>query len=351
MNLAPRIASLIVALSIVACLSPNIPRANAAGEFANSKKIVLRLSSASPPGMEDSLALKDTAEYLAKATDGTVTLDNHFSSSLFGEIPGMEAVQSGTTDMAIACTCNMTKMTNSMLFSDVPYIWKTMDDGKAVWDGAVGDRVRQEMESKLHVRAVAFTPSGGGYRILWNNKRQIKTPADVKGLKIRTTATPIENGFWESMGAAPTPVDVAEIYSALQQGLVDAEHLQPVWLSLLKHDEVVKYGTEIGAEAVYRVLIISDASYNKMDAPQKKAFNEAMKFFENKAYQYNRQLGAQAIAAIKAKGVQIYTPTANEMAQWRKVGLALWGSSVVQGQVPKATIDDVVALQSKMGYR
>jgi len=351
MKTVPRILSLIAALSVLACLSIDTPRAHAAGAFANSKKIVLRLSSAAPPGMEDSLALKDTAEYLSKETDGTVTLDNHFSSSLFGEIPGMEAVQSGTVDMAIACTCNMTKMTDSMLFSDVPYVWKTMDDGRAVWDGAIGDQVRKEMEAKLHVRAVAFTPSGGGYRILWNNKRPIHTPADVKGLKIRTTATPIENGFWESMGAAPTPVDVAEIYSALQQGLVDAEHLQPVWLQLLKHDEVVKYGTQIDAEAVYRVLIISDAAYNRMDAAQKIAFNKAMKFFENKAYQYNRELGAKSIAAIEAKGVKIYTPTPSQMAQWRKVGREFDNSKVVTSQVPKKTLDEVIALQSKMGYR
>ena len=342
---------IIVALAVLALFPLSTLGARAAGPFANSKTVTLRLTSAAPPGMEDSLALKDTADYLAKATDGTVVLDNHFSSSLFGEIPGMEAVQSGTVDMAIACTCNMTKMTNSMLFSDLPYIWNTMDDGRSVWSGSVGDKVRQELESQLKIRALAFTPSGGGYRILWNNKRQVKTPADASGLKIRTTATPIENAFWQSMGAAPTPVDVAEIYSALQQGLVDAEHLQPVWLHLLKHDEVVKYGTEINAEAVYRVLVISDSAYARMDAAQQHAFNDAMKYFENRAYQYNRQLGTQAMADIKAKGVQIYSPTSSELAQWRKVGLALWNTNTVQGQVPKTTIDEVIGLQRKASYR
>lgn len=351
MQITRRVISIALSLGMLATLGATIRSANAAGEFANSPKIVLRVSSAAPPGMEDSLALKDTADYLSKITDGTVTLDNHFSSSLFGEIPGMEAVQSKTVDMAIACTCNMTKMTSSMLFSDLPYIWKTMDDGRVVWDGSVGNQVRSEMESKLHVRAVAFTPSGGGYRFLWNTKRPIETPADAKGLKIRTTATPIENAFWEDMGAAPTPVDVAEIYSALQQGVVDAEHLQPVWLQLLKHDEVVKYGTAIQAEAVYRVLIISDASYNRMDAAQKQAFDKAMKFFEDRAYRYNRELGAKAITAIEGKGVKIYTPTATQMAQWRKIGVALWKTKVVQSQVPQSLIDQVLSLQARTASR
>lgn len=351
MILARRVIRFMVVLSVLASISTTVHRANAAGQFANSKKVVLSLSSAGPPGMEDSRAFKDTNEYLAKLTDGTVSLDLHLSASLFDEIAGMEAVQSGTVDMAVACTCNMTKMTKSMEFSDLPYIWKTMDDGRSVWDGAVGDQVRKEMDAKLHVRAVAFTPSGGGYRLLWNTEHPIKTPADMRGLKIRTTATPIENAFWERMGAAPTPVDAAEIYSALQQRLVNAEHIQPTWLELLKHDEVVKYGTRIDAEAVYRVLIISDKAYNRMDAAQQQAFNKAMKFFEDRAYKYNREEGAKSIAAIEGKGVKIYTPTPAELAEWRKVGHALWNTSVVESQVPKSLIDEVVALQNKSALR
>jgi TRAP-type C4-dicarboxylate transport system substrate-binding protein len=316
-----------------------------AADFSKSPKITLRLSSASPPGMEDSKGLVDTVEYLKKATDGTVVLQPFFSSALFDEIAGMGAVQSGLVDMAIACTCNMTKQTNDYLFSDVPYLWKEMDNGRQVWNGPIGERIGKDVTQKLGMIPVAYTPSGGGYRILWNNKRPIKVPGDMKGIKIRTTATPIEQEFWKRMGALPTPVDVKEIYTALQQGLVDAEHLQPVWLTLLKHDEVVKYGTEIGALAVYRVLVISQKSYDKMDAAQKQAFADAMKFYEDKTYAYNRALRDASMKQIQARHIDVYTPTAGEMKEWRDYGAKFMQSDVVQSSVRKQDIEAAIKAQ------
>lgn len=314
-------------------------------DFSKSPKITLRLTSASPPGMEDSKALTDTVEYLKKTTDGTVVLQPFYSSALFDEIAGMSAVQSGLIDMGVACTCNMTKQTNAYLFSDVPYLWKGMDNGRQVWNGPIGIRIGKELTEKLGIVPVAYTPSGGGYRILWNNKRPIKVPADMKGIKIRTTATPIEQEFWKQMGGIPTPVDVKEIYTALQQGLVDAEHLQPVWLTLLKHDEVVKYGTEIDALAVYRVLVISQKSYDKMDAAQKQAFADAMKFYEDKAYAYNRSLREASMQTIKSRGIAVYTPTAEEMKQWRDYGAQFMQSDVVRSSVSKDTIEEAIKEQ------
>lgn len=323
------------------------PASAVTADFSKSPKVVLRLTSASPPGMEDSKAFNDTVEFLKKETDGTVVLQPFYSSSLFDEIAGMGAVQSGLIDMAVACTCNMTKQTSDYLFSDVPYLWKEMDNGRQVWDGPIGARIKKDLTEKLGMIPVAYSPSGGGYRILWNNKHAVKVPADMQGMKIRTTATPIEQQFWKGMGAIPTPVDVKEIYTALQQGLVDAEHLQPVWLTLLKHDEVVKYGTEIGALAVYRVVMIGKKSYDRMDAAQKEAFGKAMKFYEDKAYAYNRALGAESLAQVRKRGIQLHTPTPEEMKQWREYGARFMQSDVVRSSVSKETLDEAIAAQAK----
>lgn len=315
------------------------------GAFANSPKVTLRLTSASPAGMEDSKALVDAIEFIKKETHGTVVIQPFFSSALFDEIAGMAAAQSGLVDMAVACTCNMTKQTSAMLFSDVPYLWKKMDNGRQVWDGDVGKEIRKDLTQKLGLVPVAFTPSGGGYRIFFNNKQPVKVPADVKGIKLRTTATPLEQDFWKGLGAIPTPIDVKEIYGALQHGLVDGQHLQPVWLTLLRHDEVTKYGTEIEALAVYRITVIGEKSYNKLDAAQKAAFDKAMKVYEDKAYEYNRALRGEAMQKIKARGIQVYTPTPEELAQWRKAGAAFLESETVKSRVPKDVIDRVIKAQ------
>lgn len=317
----------------------------AAEDFSNSPKVVLRMTSASPPGMEDSKAIVEAAEMLKKETDGTVEIMPFFSSSLFNEIAGMSALETGLIDMAVACTCNLTKQTSSMLFADVPYFWNGMDNGRDVWNGEIGDEIRAELTEKLNMVPLAFTPSGGGYRILWNNKREVKVPSDVQGLKLRTTATPLEQEFWKSIGGVPTPVDVGEIYSALQHGLVDGQHLQPVWLTLLKHDEVTKYGTEIGALAVYRILAINAKSLAKLDDKQRAAFDRAMTFYEDKAYEYNLTLREAEMEKIKARGISVYVPTEEERAQWVAAGDAFMQSETVKSLVPADTLAKAKAAQ------
>lgn len=334
-------AALLIGFSASATIA-----ARAADDFSDSPNVTLRFTSSAPPGMEDSLAIVEAAEMLNKETNGTVNIETFFSSALFDEIAGISATTTGLIDMAIACTCNMTRQTDAMLFSDVPYLWQEMDNGRDVWGGEIGDSIRNELSDTLGVTPLAFTPSGGGHRILWNNRRQVKVPADVAGLKLRTTATPLEQEFWRSIGGIPTPVDVGEIYSALQHGLVDGQHLQPVWLTLLKHDEVTEYGTEIGALAVYRILVINNNSLRKLDDKQRAAFDRAMEFFEDRAYEINRELRDTAMQVIADRGIEVYTPNEEEMAKWRGVGDEFLTSPTVRGMVPAETIERVQAAQN-----
>ena len=310
-----------------------------------STTVTLRLSSASPAGMDDSKALVETADFIRQKSGGTLAIQPFFASALFDEIAGMGAAQSGLVDMAIACTCNMTKQTNLFLFADLPYMFKSMDNGREVWDGPLGQKMRAELRKSTGLLPLAFAPSGGGYRVLWNSRRPVRTPEDLKGLKIRTTATPVEQEFWKMAGAVPTPIDVKEIYSAMQQGVVDGQHIQPAWAHLLKHDEVTKYGTEIGALAVYRMLVINEKSFARLSPEHQKLLAEAMKFFEERAYHHNREGRAASMKAIQAKGVQIQQLTAEQLAQWQKLGAEFRQSPTVRKLVSQEVIDAAISTQ------
>ena len=312
---------------------------------AQSATTTLRITSASPKQMDDSKALVETVEYLKKASNGTVILKPFFSAALFGEVDGMSAAQNGLVDMAIACTCNLTKLTSAFLFADLPYMFKSIESGKQVWASDAGARVKDQLAQDTNLVALAFAPSGGGHRLLLNNKRTVKVPADFSGMKIRTTATPLEQAFWKQAGAVPTPIDISETYSALQQGVVDAEHLQPLWTEMLKHDEVTKHGTEIGALLVYRTIAINSKSLDKLDAAQKVALQKAMKFFEERAYHHNQVGRDRSLAAIKKNGMKVYMPTQDEMKQWQKLGEDFRHSEVVKRAIPADLIDQVLAAQ------
>jgi len=330
-----KILGLVAAMSLAAL---------SASALAQSK-VTLRLTSASPPQMEDSKALVETAEFLKKESNGTVILRPFFSAALFGEVDGIGAAQNGLVDMAVACTCNLTKLTSAFLFADLPYTFKTTESGRKVWSGPVGERIKDVLEKDTNLVALAFAPSGGGHRLLLNNKKKAKVPADIAGMKIRTTATPLEQEFWKQAGAVPTPIDISETYSALQQGVVDAEHLQPMWTEMLKHDEVTKHATEIGALLVYRTIVINDKALKKLDASQKEALAKAMAYFEERAYHYNNQGRETSLEAIRKHGVDIYNPTPEELAQWEALGKKFRNTDMVKKAVPADLVEQVLAAQ------
>lgn len=311
-----------------------------------ASKVTLRLTSASPASMEDSRALMDTAKFLEKETNGSVILKPYLSSSLFGEVDGVGAAQNGLVDMAVACTCNFTKLTTVFLFADLPYIFKSEASARTVWDGKIGQQARTEFADKTNLIALAFAPSGGGARQFLNTKKTVKTPADITGMKIRTTATPLEQGFWKEAGAIPTPVDISETYTALQQGLVDAEHLQPMWTTTLKHDEVVRHATELNALYVFRAITINKKSYAKLDADQQKALVKAMAYFEDKAYQYNEEERKTSLAEMAKHGVKTVDLSPDEMKQWEALGAKFRQLPVVTNNVSAELIDRVLAAQA-----
>ncbi|WP_298015957.1 TRAP transporter substrate-binding protein [uncultured Castellaniella sp.] len=313
---------------------------------AAASTVTLRITSASPRQMEDSRALQDTAKFLEKETNGSVILKPYLSASLFGEVDGVGAAQNGLVDMAVACTCNFTKLTKAFLFADLPYVFKSEASAREVWDGDIGAQARASFAEKTNLIALAFAPSGGGARQFLNTKKAVKVPADIVGMKIRTTATPLEQGFWKEAGAIPTPVDISETYTALQQGLVDAEHLQPMWTTTLKHDEVVRYATEINALYVYRAVVINKKAYDKLDAAQKKALTAAMAYFEDKAYQYNEEERKTSLAEMAKHGVKTVDLSPDEMKQWEELGAKFRQLPLAKDSVRAGLVDRVLAAQA-----
>lgn len=309
------------------------------------KKVTLILSSASPPSMEDSRALKVMASDLKKETDGALQLKLYLSSSLFTEGAGLKAANAGNVDMSIACTCNFTPLTSVFKFGDVPYIFKSTQGARKVWDGGVGQEAAAALSNKTNLKVLAYTPSGGGPRLLFNSRHVVKVPADLHGLKIRTTATPIEQNLLKAWGAEPTFVDVGDLYSSLQQHVVDGYHIQPWWAWTLKLYQTTPYATDVKAEYVYRALVINKKSWGKLDPGEQKLMLAAVKTYEQDAYKFNAQERTKGFALLKKNGVSIYEPSAAELGQWRQKALEIRSIAAIHDSVPQKLIKKIENLQ------
>ena len=120
-----------------------------------------------------------------------------------------------------------------------PFIFRDLDHFYRTLDGPVGQRVARRIEEELDVIVLGYWFSGE--RNTWNAERPIEVPADLKGLKIRVIPTPILIETFDALGAQATPMSFGELYSALEQGVVDGAETDHVDLYQERFYEVTKY--------------------------------------------------------------------------------------------------------------
>ena len=156
------------------------------------------------------------------------------------------------------------------------------------------------------IRMVGFYENG--YRNITNSKRPINTPADVKGLKIRTPENLAQLETFKAMGAVATPMAFSELYNALSQGVVDGQEnpLQNIWTS--KMYEVQKYLTMTGHIYNSAYILASNKFWMGLPADLRKIAEDSLKEASDWQLDFVANLDKQLITDLKAKGMQVTFP-------------------------------------------
>jgi tripartite ATP-independent transporter DctP family solute receptor len=289
---------------------------------ALAQATTLKLAHGATPAQAIGKGLVRFSELVASKSGGAVKLEMHLSGSLYNERTALEAVVNGAIDMGGASNANWGAFTNTLLFMDLPYVFKDEASFRKVMHGPVGAEISKRFEKDGFKLLMAM--DNGGFRDVVNTKKQVRVPTDLKGLKMRTTASPVEIAMMRNWGAVTTAVDWGEVYNALGQGVVDGEFVQPVWLAHAKHYEVLKHATEVKAVMGINTLVMRTERFGKLPAPAQKAILEAAA----EATAYTNKVDAEMLeegrAVARKLGVQTYKPTAAEMQQWETTGRAIW---------------------------
>ena len=213
-------------------------------------------------------------EEIAKRTEGRYKLQYFPSGALGGEREMLEAVQLGTQDMIITSTGPVGNFVPETRIVDIPYLFRDYDHARKVLDGPIGQDILTKFPAK---GLVAISWMENGFRHITNSKRPVKTPDDVKGLKIRTMENKVHMEAFKAMGALPTPMNMNEVFTALQTGTVDGqENPIPVILAN-KLYTVQKYVTLDSHVYSPALLIINKGLWDKLSDADKTAFKEAAK--------------------------------------------------------------------------
>jgi C4-dicarboxylate-binding protein DctP len=248
-------------------------------------------------------------------SNGKVAVELFPGNALGDTKATMEMARSGSIEMVIT-TGTLASLYPQVQVIFLPYVFKS--DEIAWWffdQSQMWKDMTAEIEKKTGLKMLAVGQNGT--RHFTNNKRPVKTPADMKGIKFRVMQSPIYVKMVEAMGAQATPLASGEIYTACQTGVVDGQE-NPIWnIAANKWNEVQKYITLDGHTWSENFVTINAAWFNKLP----KEYQQIIKIAAYNAQAADR--AAEALAsrvldfeAIK-KSMEIYVPTTAELEQFK----------------------------------
>ena len=222
----------------------------------------------------------------------------------------------GTIQMCSITTGTLSTVDKQILALDIPYLFPSKKAAYTFLDGPMGTNIREAFSNKTGTVMLAFGENG--VRQFTNNVRPIKTPEDLKGLKIRVMENPAHIEMLKAMGATPTPIPYGELYTALSQGVVDGQE-NPVSLTESSRlHEVQKYLSLDGHLYSPFVLIINGGVFNKLSPELQQIVRDGAKEYSDKQRSFNDQDEKRAINAMKEQGVQITELTVDELNEFAK---------------------------------
>lgn len=201
-----------------------------------------------------------------EATDGQIIIENHHANELGGERDLFEGVQLGTVDLCMISNGPVGNFVPEVMAFDFPFLFTDFDHVSAVFEGEIGDRLKAKIEETADV--VMLDWAINGFRQLNNSKRPVVHPSDLKGMKVRTMENTIHMETFAAMGADPTPMNGSELYTALQQGTVDAMESPLTYIIPSKFYEVTSYLSITNHFYAPSVITMNKDKFNGLSAEQ-----------------------------------------------------------------------------------
>jgi len=248
------------------------------------------------------LGCKEFERIIEEKTGGRYDVQVYANAQLGDDVKATQDVKMGNLEMVVTSASPITGLAPAFMAFDLPFIVPNEKAADAIFDGSVGQKIASSLDGKgLHLLAYYEN----GFRQLTNSKRAVKSPADLKGLKIRTMENPIHLAAWKALGANPTPMPFSEVFTAMQQKTIDGQENPIPTIYLQKFFEVQKYVTLTGHVYGPHIMLISDKLWNELSAEDKKIFEEAAYDSALLNRKTNRDMARDYVAELKKAGMEV----------------------------------------------
>jgi TRAP-type transport system periplasmic protein len=244
------------------------------------------------------------ADEVAKKSGGRLAVEQYPNSALGGEVEMLKALQLGTLDLAFITGAPLPTVVPDVGAFNIPFIFRDAEHAHAVLDGPIGQDYLKKFISK---DLVALAWGENGMRHITNSKREIRTPEDLKGLKLRLPQSEVMLTGFRALGAEPAPLPFPQVFGALQSGQFDGQENPIATILSAKFSQVQKYLTLSGHVYDPAVFLASPDVFSDLPDEDKQTLTEAARAGALASRKFAAEAQAKGAAALRQAGMTVTT--------------------------------------------
>ncbi len=258
--------------------------------------------------------------YVETNTNGNVQVKIFAGAQLCGApAECFESMKAGVVDVYNGTAGGAAVLYPAIQALDLPYMFDSdrvvMETLRGPLEREVRERIMKATKSDIMLMSIAQT---GGWRGIVTKSKQIKTPADLKNLKIRTIESPLQQTMIKNAGGSPTPLPYSEVYTAATTGVIEGALLSVSDVVNAKLNETMKFITLDRFAYMTNMWFIGNKKFQKLTAAEKKIVLDGARLFADVTYGVQPWKELKSFEAFKKTGGKIYVPTAAEMGEFKK---------------------------------
>ena len=228
----------------------------------------------------------------------------------------------GQIDIGSSSSGNMGAFGKTFNINFLPFLFASDTYAQKVLNGWLGDYLREQAREEMGLHLLG-SYVGGNYRALANTEREVRVPADLTGIKIRVTKSPVEFNLVKEWGATPVPYDWGQLYEGLQSGVVQGMYIPYLFIALRNFHEVTPYITETGGGMVILNVSMSASRWDGLPDWAKEIVTRVFAEMGAEATGVDRMASARSVEILESKA-EVYYPTPEEGEQWFAAAPAAW---------------------------
>lgn len=326
------------------------PKTNSAAEssepaseedpFASLGEFTMTIGHAQPAGNPRYDSLTTFAETVSEKTNGHITVDVFGDGQLGTEKEMLEQVVSGTIQ---GMRGGQYDFSPRLLMFTLPFLASSRAEVSALLSSDLAEKVCTEAEAETGTVIINLCDAGG-FRQFSNGKHPIKTPDDLKGLKMRTNGMKTIDLTFQTLGATTVSVPYADLYMNLKTGVADGQENPWVNVSGMKFYEVQKYFTEVNYQFHPDPFYVNAEWWNSLPEEYRTIISECateMGDLNDELIDVKQNEARQVVADA---GCEIYVPTDDEINSFKEAMQPVYQECVKEGILTQAELDELLSI-------